>query len=213
MQEVSIQALRAALPKLPNKDHGFANSLISWAEGDPLRRKPGRPWSDKQRFYAGKLIEKANTPARKAVEIGNFAGIKAIFDRAAQHLKRPAVVLALPHTSIKIKPTGGNTRYPGQLHVVQAGAPYGEATYYGRITQEGTYIARTVDPAVEELLKAFAEKPADVAAEHGRMTGNCCFCQRALTDERSTAVGYGPICADHYGLPWGVKPSNQGELV
>jgi len=34
-------------------------------------------------------------------------------------------------------------------------------------------------------------------------TGNCCFCRRELTDKRSTEVGYGPICADHFSLPWG----------
>ena len=35
----------------------------------------------------------------------------------------------------------------------------------------------------------------------------CCFCNRALEDERSTAVGYGPICAGHFGLAWGNRPA------
>ena len=33
---------------------------------------------------------------------------------------------------------------------------------------------------------------------------------RALSDDRSTAVGYGPICADHFGLPWGEAAPAQG---
>src|SRR6185436_1560785 len=41
------------------------------------------------------------------------------------------------------------------------------------------------------------------AVAHGHTTGNCSFCARDLTDPRSTSVGYGPICAQHFGLPWG----------
>jgi hypothetical protein len=44
-----------------------------------------------------------------------------------------------------------------------------------------------------------------VAAEHGHKTGNCCFCSRPLNDARSTEVGYGPVCADKWELPWGTK--------
>lgn len=38
------------------------------------------------------------------------------------------------------------------------------------------------------------------------VTGHCCFCSLPLTDERSTAVGYGKVCADHFGLSWGARP-------
>jgi hypothetical protein len=36
---------------------------------------------------------------------------------------------------------------------------------------------------------------------------------RALSDDRSTAVGYGPICADHYGLPWGEAAAPAAEAT
>lgn len=32
---------------------------------------------------------------------------------------------------------------------------------------------------------------------------NCCFCHHPLNDTRSENAGYGPDCADKYGLPWG----------
>ena len=38
-------------------------------------------------------------------------------------------------------------------------------------------------------------------------SGRCCFCHQSLDDERSTARGYGPVCAEHFGLPWGSRPS------
>lgn len=41
------------------------------------------------------------------------------------------------------------------------------------------------------------------AAHFGHTTGSCVFCSRHLTDERSIAVGYGPVCAEREGLPWG----------
>lgn len=47
---------------------------------------------------------------------------------------------------------------------------------------------------------------AEDAARFGHVTGQCVFCSRRLTDDgenRSVAVGYGPVCAAREGLPWG----------
>jgi hypothetical protein len=44
---------------------------------------------------------------------------------------------------------------------------------------------------------------AEQAAAFGRLTGQCVFCARELTDQRSIDVGYGPVCAGKNGLPWG----------
>ena len=57
--------------------------------------------------------------------------------------------------------------------------------------------------AVANALIALANDPAKAASDYGHLTGTCCFCNRGLTDERSVSVGYGPICAQHFGLPWG----------
>lgn len=49
---------------------------------------------------------------------------------------------------------------------------------------------------------------ADEAAAYGKSTEHCVFCGRGLSDDRtgcSLEVGYGPVCADKYGLPWGSK--------
>lgn len=55
---------------------------------------------------------------------------------------------------------------------------------------------------IEGDLEAFRLDPIGVMTAHGKKTGNCCFCGRDLTDHRSTAHGYGPICAKRYTLPW-----------
>lgn len=44
---------------------------------------------------------------------------------------------------------------------------------------------------------------AEQATRFGRLYGRCVYCSHELTDERSIAVGYGPVCAENNGLPWG----------
>lgn len=52
-------------------------------------------------------------------------------------------------------------------------------------------------------LTALDKVTAEQAARFGKVTSHCVFCARKLTDDRSIAVGYGEICAENNGLPWG----------
>jgi len=146
-------------------------------------------------------------PAAK-VEIGSLDGILQLFNLSANRLKFPAVVLNVPGLpdGVRVSRAGQRAKQPGTLNVT-AGAKddseYGR-TWYGRVSLDGSYSpSRDAIPAIATALQAFAAAPAKVASEYGRLTGICCFCRKALTDERSTDVGYGKICAGHYGLPWG----------
>jgi hypothetical protein len=53
------------------------------------------------------------------------------------------------------------------------------------------------------LARAGRPITAEEAAEFGHANHRCCFCGRNLSRGESTTVGYGPDCADKYGLPWG----------
>jgi hypothetical protein len=98
---------------------------------------------------------------------------------------------------------GDKSKYTGQIMVTD-GQPFGMNKYFGRIDQSGVFHATdSATVAVSELLRRLGENPAEVASEYGRLTGNCCFCSRKLDDARSTAVGYGPVCAEKFGLEWG----------
>jgi len=44
---------------------------------------------------------------------------------------------------------------------------------------------------------------AEQAATFGHLYHQCVFCARRLDTPESTAVGYGPVCAENHGLPWG----------
>ena len=41
------------------------------------------------------------------------------------------------------------------------------------------------------------------ASEFGTTNHRCVACPNALSDPRSQQVGYGPVCAEKYGWPWG----------
>jgi hypothetical protein len=192
----------AALAAITGRDARFAGQLA-----ETIRRL-GRV-SPRQIELVEEMTRKAAAPAPARVEVGNLAGILALFAKAGAALKRPAVVIG---NEIRISQAGERSRNPGALYVTTGGV------YLGRITPAGDYVqsreAAGTDPAaVVATLREFAAEPAAVAARYGRATGNCSFCARLLTDSRSTSVGYGPICADHYGLPWGERPALSCEEV
>ena len=202
-----IDILAPLIPRLPPRDHHFAHDLV----------RKGRKWglSDKQAEWVGKLIDKANNHPplpveRKVVDVGNFQGAIDLFRKAAEYLKHPKVRLqfqadaSAPKQAIRLAVAGPKAKVPGSINV-GTDAPYGEAVWFGRIHPDGRFEQATrpeVPEALVQLLKAFAERPAETAAEYGRLTGHCCFCDRHLQDARSTAVGYGPHCAKRWQLPW-----------
>jgi len=103
---------------------------------------------------------------------------------------------------------GPAARLPGTVNLTD-GKPYGQNTWFGRVDpatgawEPSSKVDAQTTTAITALLANFAKDPAKVASLYGKLTGNCCFCSRDLTDQRSVSVGYGPICAGHYGLPWG----------
>jgi hypothetical protein len=50
-----------------------------------------------------------------------------------------------------------------------------------------------------------ATNPAAAGKAYGQRVGNCSFCSLPLEDGRSVHVGYGPVCAEKWGLPWGER--------
>ncbi len=130
----------------------------------------------------------------------DVSGILALLRAAGEHLRYPRIRLQTPGGQpVSLRIAGPRSKIPGAVTVTD-GRRNGD--WFGRILPEGIWQGRA--PAeVIELVTRMAEAPAKTAAEYGHLTGSCCFCSRALSDERSTSVGYGPICAGHYGLPWG----------
>ena len=129
-----------------------------------------------------------------------YAEIFKLFTRAATHLRYPAINMR--------RKNGDKLR----IYLATKG--------YIAITLNGEYVGKL--PAADkniilydsplfnhnELmseLEAFMKRPISESALQGKEYGRCCFCNRELDNEGSIFHGYGPICAEKWGLPWSAE--------
>lgn len=159
--------------------------------------------------YAEKLVAWAKPRAAAAPQTSGLAsGVKRVFDlftRAkSAGLRFPKIRLETADgQKVVLSQAGERSKYLGQV-IVTDGGPFGANKFFGRIDAAGTLTnGSAMTDSVRALVDALAAKPEEVASIYGRRTGSCCFCGRGLEDGRSVAVGYGPICAEKFGLPWG----------
>jgi len=202
----AIQTLQqlAQAGRIPYRELRFALSLIR-ADG-----AQGMTLSQAQ--WAERLVARLTAPAAPAAAVPGMPGVVALLARArASGLKFPKLWLRFADGSpLRITVAGEKSRTPGYLMLTD-GESFGSNRYYGRISPQGALdIGRDGHQRTAELvalLSRLGDDPAGVAAEFGHLTGHCCFCSLALKDERSVAVGYGPICAEKFGVPWGERPA------
>lgn len=178
------------------------NFMTSLAETFRSRGK----WSDGQRPWAHLMANQAVEPKPEPkLSDQSFPNLVEMLHTAGEHLKFPRIVVQFDEGSIRLNIAGPTSKRPGSLNVTSDGA-YEDRTWYGRIHQESgrfeTAFKGAPDWVVDALIK-FNEDPAGTASLQGQRYGNCCFCRLELTTNESLAVGYGPVCAEHYGLPWG----------
>lgn len=187
---------------LPARDKEFAQSLVDGPWGYHKRGY----LTDKQLNAAINMIRRhEQKPDTAGVSL---AGVHTLLMKAREHLKYPKLTLQLANgMPVVVYLSGPRSKYPDTVNLKVTEEPY-LTEWYGRILDNGEWHKPySSNPEIvgelRTLLERLGNKPAEVAAEYGKLTGNCCFCHRPLTDERSTDVGYGPVCAQHYHLPWG----------
>lgn len=181
----TIDALKAKVPSMADPE--FAKSLIAqWEKKGYL--------SDKQMWWVAKLAG-AKEDAKLS---GSLAPLVALFTKARAHLKAPKVVIEIAGATYGFSLAKDGSPNAGHLYVKRGGEYLGKVTPGGEFKR--VFACSDADVAAVD---AFSEDPAGLAAKHGQLRGKCCFCNRGLKDKRSTEVGYGPDCADHYGLAWG----------
>jgi hypothetical protein len=197
--KLQVEDLGNAIDKLPERDRPFAQDLCNkfWKGG----------LSPKQAVWIERLLDRAENPPQ-STEVGSVKGIVDLLDGAKLHLKHPAIIVRANDRDIRLSIAGPTAKVPGSINVCSAEGGFGSREWYGRITREGVFDPSrkhdsVTQTAVATALKAMASDPAKAAANYGHLTGHCCFCNRSLDDARSTEVGYGPVCAKHYRLPWG----------
>lgn len=192
-----LSSLESALANgtLSPRDATFAESLVSQA-------KNPRGLSVSQWTWVGKLAARA-TASKKELTVENMGRVYTMLKTAGAKLRYPKIHLHAGGKVLKLYVSTARSRVPNVVNVVDEGSEL----WYGRIYEDGRWEPGHASEAemksVAKTLVGFAKAPEEVAAASGHLSGSCCFCNRELTDDRSTAVGYGKTCASHYGLQWG----------
>lgn len=204
-----VAKLGTLVGNLKPQDVGFATNLIDFY------KKYGK-LSVKQAEWVGKLIVRATSPVvvqsppvaaiAAPVNVGGFAGVVALFQKAQENgLKFPKIRLVLNGIKLILSFTGPKALKPGYVRITGEGK-YPLNTFYGKVSPEGDFISYTsgdFKEALVALLTQLGKNPARVAKEHGKLTGNCCFCGKSVGDGkevRSVLAGFGPDCAARYNL-------------
>tara|TARA_R110000824_G_scaffold103736_6_gene246412 strand:+ start:1107 stop:1946 length:840 start_codon:yes stop_codon:yes gene_type:complete len=170
----------------------------------------GKKLSEKQLNCLLKMVlqargdDKSKPKQEKSAELPNINGVYDFLNKAT--VQYPKIWLKLPDgTDFRINRSGDRSKYKGQLQL--SNGTYGDGMYFGRISKEGDIYLMKDGPSRKDeiltLLSSLVENPEKIAKDYGRLTGNCCFCHRELSDDRSLDVGYGSTCASNYNLEWG----------
>lgn len=174
------------------------NEMVVWSPGAKARHETAAQCAAaKQERAAAKLSAESANPSIDLTPLVDF--LKTAQTKGK--LKSPKLrVLALDGKSeLQMALTKGGTA-PGSLSVVLNG------TFIGCVRPTGsTTGALAQDVPLQEYLLRVARDPVKAAQEYGALMGKCSFCGLQLTDEGSVEVGYGPICAKHWGLPHSPK--------
>lgn len=135
----------------------------------------------------------------------SFENIISRLNSAAKVLKTPKIVFKLAELEVRFN------RYSDTYTTVKVGTSSTSGTFgtlsgtFGTIGPNNRLKMSNITEEICEVLAEIAKDPVTFAKKYGLGTGICCFCSRPLCDDRTLAVGYGKVCADNWGLPWGSK--------
>ncbi len=144
---------------------------------------------------AARAAEAARIAALPPTLDGGWDAVTALFAKASETLRT---------MRLKVRLNGddaGRSVFSIRLRRGEEATAF--STPWGDVDMNTNVLTAKPEQVFPADLSAFKADPVAYMAEQGKKEGNCCFCSRDLTDERSTAHGYGPICAKHYGLAWG----------
>lgn len=199
-----VSRLQNYLPELDARSRTFGESLITqWTAKKRL--------SQEQQLWVDKLIDRAVDQANERVRRETAAAalpeqkltqevgpLFARFKRAQeQNIQAPRISTYLGDSKLVIslpKESKG-------IYIRLDGA------YLGKIDSNGRAHPFPIDQPMRDdviqRLSEIAENPSKAGKAHGQKHNNCMFCMRDLTTTDSVYYGYGPICAEKWGLEWG----------
>lgn len=194
-----IETLKPLIQHLNYSGQTFANSLINQWE-----RK--RRLSQLQQLSIDSLILDArkarDTPKPEPERVDLHANVQPLYD-LFQRARENKIQMPKIKTHLE---SGANFTLSlsstGEFVYLKLGD-----TYYGKVSRDGQLMIHPRVPRCEEihtLVKDIGENPSKVGKIHGQKWDNCMFCGRGLQTKDSVFYGYGPICAEKWGLEWGI---------
>lgn len=176
------------------KTNNFAQSLVQqWQKKKCL--------TSDQWAWVHILANEVRNPTPKLNIQLDASNILNLLTTAKSKLKYPKIHLEVLEQPLVFSIAGSAAKFPGSINISSGGF---NSTFYGRIYLDGKFEpSRNCTDEIKNFVIEFAKDPIGIASAFGHRTGNCCFCVKKLTDPRSIEVGYGAICAKHFGLPWG----------
>jgi hypothetical protein len=185
--------------KEKKQDNNFCMSLVKQSE-------QFRGLSENQWFWVHKIanetVDRIENPRKPAAHLPNF---KPVLDRGYGAIKYPKLTIYCGDFHLRFQLCGPASKTPGFVTVLRFfGKNVSEKEYLGKINLEGDFWpAANLEDKIIRALEILNQDPESAAIQSGKISGNCAYCFKALTDERSLEVGYGPICAKTFRLPWG----------
>lgn len=159
--------------------------------------------TDGQLAVIKKIVDKvtAPAPAMKTESVGDFSGVIDLFTKAKGKLKYPKITMYGENgETIQLSLAGAKAKKPGTINVTD-GKAFGQNIWYGRVNVDGTWEKSfKANDDIGGVLKELSLNPAAFATKYGHKHGHCCFCNKTLTQDNSVAAGFGPVCADNWGL-------------
>lgn len=172
---------------------GFAaGTLINWSRGSAATHAS---------LDVCNAAKAAPAPATVTVNLKPVADFLAA--ARARGLKFPNCRFLAPNGGeLRLSTAGSQSKFPGAIQVKV------DDNWIGRVGLDGVVAGPLSTMAdVVATLTSIALDPVKAAKEFGALHCRCSFCNTALTDEGSVEVGYGPVCAKHWGLPHKPKGS------
>jgi len=188
----------AALAACGRSGQQYGKDLAKWAAERGSLSLAQTAWAHK--IANDQLRRESAKVDSKRVDLGKLV---RFMDEAASGGGRVAVTVRGYRLSI----AGRKARYPGSITVTTGERDYASRQWLGRIHTNGT--CEIHDEDALSALCAISCDPAGAIATHGRTTGWCSCCSRALRDPASVSRGYGPTCAKRFGLPLIPQPRKE----
>ena len=214
----SLENLRLSYKKLPNPNmqDAFEDILCALLKNGALSRAQ---WS-----YLDSMAE---TLAALEPIYGDFKAILVMFRFAGEKIKFPRIRLCVgspgevnfnyfelwffPHGVSK----SGFKKDPNSVEIQVGGWQGSGNRRFGGWIKDNLiipYSTKNLTREIRDTIQEFSLDPLRCAQAMAAKLSACMYCGQRLSDDESKQKGYGPICANTYGLPWGQKTNRPIEI-